>query len=308
MSSRRRPIRKFCFTRTSRWGEDCVGRLDGMFAFAVWDDTNRRLFCARDRLGIKPFYYATPHGNFVFASEIKALLAFPQCRREPDDRAVVGFLVHGNCDYAERTLFRGIQALPAAHSLTVDAATGGISIRRYWQLDAQSRREQTDEAHIAQVREALVGAVRTHLVSDVRAEAASAEDSTRRRSSASLARSGGTSQRRRRQLENASTRSRRVTNRRHSTNGNMPWKLRDRSARNRILCFRRPTTSGAISSGSRGIRTCRLARSASTRSGASCALPKKRGVKVLHRRAGRRRGVRRLREVSIRLLLSFLAS
>ena len=94
-----------------------------------------RLFCARDRLGIKPFYYATPNGCFVFASEIKALLAFPECRREADDQAVVGFLVHGNCDYAERTLFRGISALPAAHALTVDGATGRTSTRRYWRLD-----------------------------------------------------------------------------------------------------------------------------------------------------------------------------
>jgi len=152
-----------------RWGERCIDRLDGMFAFAVWDDANRRLFCGRDRLGIKPFYYATPNGNFTFASEIKALLADPQCQREADDKAVVGFLVHGNCDYAERTLFRGIQSLPAAHTLTVDAATGGMSIRRYWQLDARSQGKQTDDAHIAQVREALVASVRTHLISDVRA-------------------------------------------------------------------------------------------------------------------------------------------
>jgi asparagine synthase (glutamine-hydrolysing) len=153
----------------ARWGVDCLGRLDGMFAFAVWDDANKRLFCARDRLGIKPFYYARPDGNFIFASEIKALLGHPRCEREASDQAVVGFLVHGNCDYAERTLFRGIQALPAAHSLTVDAATGDTSIRRYWQLDPRMRREQNDEAHIAQVREAVIGSVRTHLVSDVRA-------------------------------------------------------------------------------------------------------------------------------------------
>jgi asparagine synthase (glutamine-hydrolysing) len=150
------------------WGEDCLARLDGMFAFAVWDDSNGRLFCARDRLGIKPFYYATPNGNFVFASEIKALLAFPQCRREADDQAAVGFLVHGNCDYAERTLFRGIQSLPGAHALTVDGATGRTSIRRYWSLDVQSTREQSDAEHIAQLRDVLMGTVRTHLISDVR--------------------------------------------------------------------------------------------------------------------------------------------
>jgi asparagine synthase (glutamine-hydrolysing) len=151
------------------WGEDSLNRLDGMFAFAVWDDANRRLFCARDRLGIKPFYYAAPDGNFVFASEIKALLAFPGCQREADDQAVIGFLVHGNCDYAERTLFRGIQALPAAHSLTVDAATGHAALRRYWSLDARAKHQQSDQAHVAQLRDALVATVRSHLISDVRA-------------------------------------------------------------------------------------------------------------------------------------------
>ena len=153
-NSRRRPTRKFCFTPTLAGAKIASIVLDGMFAFAVWDDANKRLFCARDRLGIKPFYYARPDGNFVFASEIKALLGHPRCEREANDQAVVGFLVHGNCDYAERTLFRGIQALPAAHSLTVDAATGDTSLRRYWQLDAPHESEQSDEAHIAQVREA----------------------------------------------------------------------------------------------------------------------------------------------------------
>jgi asparagine synthase (glutamine-hydrolysing) len=150
------------------WGEDCLARLSGMFAFALWDHVSGRLFCARDRLGIKPFYYADPDGSFIFASEIKALLAFPQCTKEADDQAAVGFLVHGNCDYAERTLFRGIHALPAAHALTVDTATGRTSIRRYWSLEPQSGRERSDDEHVACVRDALVATVRTHLISDVR--------------------------------------------------------------------------------------------------------------------------------------------
>jgi asparagine synthase (glutamine-hydrolysing) len=150
------------------WGEDCLSRLDGMFAFALWDHASGRLFCARDRLGIKPFYYADPGGSFVFASEIKALLAFPQCSKGADDQAAVGFLVHGNCDYAERTLFRGIQALPAAHSLTVDAATGRTSRRKYWSLEPQSGCERSDEEHVARVKDTLVATVRTHLISDVR--------------------------------------------------------------------------------------------------------------------------------------------
>jgi asparagine synthase (glutamine-hydrolysing) len=152
----------------TEWGEDCLSRVDGMFAFAIWDDTKRRLFCARDRLGIKPFYYAVYGGNFLFASEIKALLAFPQCVNEADDPAAVGFLVHGNCDYAERTLFRGIQALPAAHSLTVDGRSGQRSIRQYWTLQPQPLSGRRDGEHIDQLRQTLVDTVRSHLISDVR--------------------------------------------------------------------------------------------------------------------------------------------
>src|SRR5712664_2317548 len=76
------------------WGEDCLGRLQGMYAFAIWDGASGRLFAARDRLGIKPFYYATPAGVFAFASEMKALFACPGLDATPDDDAVVGFLLH----------------------------------------------------------------------------------------------------------------------------------------------------------------------------------------------------------------------
>jgi asparagine synthase (glutamine-hydrolysing) len=152
----------------TEWGDGCLSRLDGMFAFAVWDDAKGRLLCARDRLGIKPFYYATPRGYFVFASEIKALLEFPGCERQADHRAVVRFLVHGNCDYAEQTLFHGVRALPAAHFMIVDGATGQTSIQPYWNLDLETRREHSDDAHIEQLRGVLLASVRTHLISDVR--------------------------------------------------------------------------------------------------------------------------------------------
>src|SRR5919109_878282 len=115
------------------WGEECLTRLEGMYAFAIWDTARGRLFCARDRLGIKPFYYATPNGQLIFASEIKALLAFPGMQRIPDDDAVLGFLIHANCDYGDRTVLRDIRALPAAHSLSVDLATGRWTTRPYWQ-------------------------------------------------------------------------------------------------------------------------------------------------------------------------------
>jgi asparagine synthase (glutamine-hydrolysing) len=149
------------------WGEECVTHLSGMFAFAIWDGQRSRLFCARDRLGIKPFYYATASGSFVFASEIKAILAFPACPNEVDDEAAIAFLAHNNCDYAERTTFRAIRALPAAHALTVDA-TGRLSLRRYWRLSVETANGQHDTERVAHLKARLVDTVRSHLMSDVR--------------------------------------------------------------------------------------------------------------------------------------------
>ena len=151
-----------------QWGEDCLARLDGMFAFAIWDGAGGRLFCARDRLGIKPFYYARPAGAFVFASEIKALLAFPGVETTPDDEAVVGFLAHANCDYGERTLLRAVKALPPAHALTVDAATGHVATRAYWQLIPGASNGAGDRERLNGLRTLLAETTCRHLISDVR--------------------------------------------------------------------------------------------------------------------------------------------
>ena len=151
------------------WGEECVQRLDGMFAFGIWDGARGRLFCARDRLGIKPFYYATPEDHFVFASEIKGLLPFPGLKPEADDAAVLGFLVHGNCDYRERTIFRNVTALPAAHALTLDVASRKLTRWCYWKPVPQPAEAGTDAAKVAMLRDMLIETTRSHLISDVRA-------------------------------------------------------------------------------------------------------------------------------------------
>ena len=155
-----------------RWGQRSIDHLDGMFAFAIWDGHAGRVFCARDRLGIKPFYYTIAGQQFLFASEIKALLAAPAVDARPDDDAVIAFLLHSNCDYGERTMFRHVKALPAAHVLTLDVATGSIAVKRYWDLlprDAAAVGIDGDEARIARLRHLLVRTTHSHLVSDVRA-------------------------------------------------------------------------------------------------------------------------------------------
>ncbi len=152
------------------WGEQCLEHLEGMFAFAIWDGGRGRLFCARDRLGIKPFYYATPSDHFIFASEIKGLLPFPTLDPAADDDAVLGFLVHGNCDYRERTILRQVSALPAGHALTLDIATGRLRRWPYWKpAPRQDWTELGDGTRIELLRDLLVRTTRSHLLSDVRA-------------------------------------------------------------------------------------------------------------------------------------------
>jgi len=151
------------------WGEDVLPRLQGMFAFAIWDAPRGRLFCARDRLGIKPFYYSAAGGWLRFGSEIKALLAVPEQDRILDDDAALGFLIHSNCDYGERTVFKSVKSLPGAHWLRYDVAAGQLEIRRYWTLEPNHTNGTSDATKIEGLRELLLDATRRHLISDVHA-------------------------------------------------------------------------------------------------------------------------------------------
>ncbi len=118
-----------------QWGEKCVERFNGMFAFALWKNSDQTLFCARDRLGIKPFFYFQDQTRFEFASEIKALL-FEPSRRRPNLRPLVRFLGEGLVGDEDETFFRDVKVLPAAHTLTVSPS--GVRLRRYWKLQVYS--------------------------------------------------------------------------------------------------------------------------------------------------------------------------
>ncbi|HWP53287.1 MAG TPA: hypothetical protein VN476_04090, partial [Pyrinomonadaceae bacterium] len=100
-----------------RWGKDCVTHLRGMFAFALWDEARQELFCARDRFGIKPFYYATTGDSYYFASEVKALLPFVD-KIETDVEGFKDYLAFQFC-LAGKTLFKGIKELLPGHTLSV---------------------------------------------------------------------------------------------------------------------------------------------------------------------------------------------
>jgi len=106
-----------------RWGESCVGRLSGMFAFAVWDSVDRRLFCARDRMGEKPFYYAQLGHDFLFASELKSLLVWPGMRRSIHFPSMVDFLTLGFVA-DPKCIWENCRKLAPGHSMWVDWSRG----------------------------------------------------------------------------------------------------------------------------------------------------------------------------------------
>ena len=149
------------------YGEACVERLAGMFAFAIWDGAERRLFLARDRLGKKPLYYWHRDRLFLFASEPKALLCHPAVARGLDWSAFHHYLAFGYTP-ATRSIFDEIRKLPPAHTATF--VDGRLAQRRYWQLPVgapSAGPRRTREESAAAVRAALREAVRLRLESDV---------------------------------------------------------------------------------------------------------------------------------------------
>ena len=148
------------------YGRDCVKHLRGMFAFAIWDRRRRVLFAARDRLGIKPFYYRWDGRAFLFGSEIKAILAYPGVSAEFNRGALAEYLAFGYLTRPE-TLFHGIHKLMPGHTLEL-AERGEPRIERYWDLTAGGDHESHGrEYYVNEYRELLEGAVSSHLMSDV---------------------------------------------------------------------------------------------------------------------------------------------
>jgi len=178
------------------WGDNFITKLRGMFAFAVWDNglrttgprdngttgqreskagtfvqwsrgqlSNGRLLLARDRLGIKPLYYAhLPDGSLVFASELRAILEHPQVSREIAPLAVDAYFAYGYIP-APLTIYRVVRKLPPAHYLVWQ--DGQITLHRYWQLDFTKKRTERAEELAEELRERLKETVKLHLVSDV---------------------------------------------------------------------------------------------------------------------------------------------
>jgi asparagine synthase (glutamine-hydrolysing) len=149
------------------WGDDCVTRFNGMFAFGLWDARRRRLLIARDRYGIKPLYYWQDGRTVAFASEIKALLLHPRVARRVDRHALLEYFTFQN-QFTDRTLFDGIRMLPAGHVMTVEAS-GATSVRMYWDYDYREPSAPAGDAgeYEEELHRLFVQAVSRQLISDV---------------------------------------------------------------------------------------------------------------------------------------------
>jgi asparagine synthase (glutamine-hydrolysing) len=144
------------------YGSRCVEKLRGMFAFAIWDSRTHELFFARDRLGIKPLYYCHRVREFLFASQVKALLASGLVDRRFSPEGMATFLGHGAVS-EPLTIIEDVRALPAGHSGTFDG--GGLRLNRYWEPETRQINCSPDEA-VAQLRSTLDETVGVHLASD----------------------------------------------------------------------------------------------------------------------------------------------
>jgi asparagine synthase (glutamine-hydrolysing) len=144
-------------------GEDCVKQLNGMFAFVIWDRKSGQVFAARDRLGIKPLHYYDSGEWFLCGSEIKALLAHPAVRAEPDYQGLADYLYAGYT-LGTKTLFAGIRQLPPGHCLTL--RDGKVHIREYWSPEYQYKWNRQPDQVVAELADLLDDAVRIHCRSD----------------------------------------------------------------------------------------------------------------------------------------------
>ncbi|QKS71005.1 asparagine synthase (glutamine-hydrolyzing) [Paenalkalicoccus suaedae] len=146
------------------WGEACLKKLNGIFAFAIWNSRDRSLFVARDRLGVKPLFYSYKDGIFLFASEIKALLKHPLISRKVDEEGRLQLLALSPMRASGHAIFRDINELKPAHQLFFNQHN--LTISRYWNVPT-SKHVDSYEMTVERVRELLTSTVVDQLVSDV---------------------------------------------------------------------------------------------------------------------------------------------
>ena len=147
-----------------QWGKGAITRLRGMFGLAIWDTRSRTLLVARDRIGIKPMYYATANQRLYFGSELKSLLEAPDLPRDLDAGALDHYL---SFLYTPRdgSIFKSIRKLPPGHLMTW--SDGRLEVEQYWQMSATETFAGSEQEAVEQLRAVLSDAVRSHMISDV---------------------------------------------------------------------------------------------------------------------------------------------
>ncbi len=152
----------------ARWGADCLPRLVGMFAFAVFDRHNATLTCVRDAFGIKPFFYSHEGQDFLFASEVPALLKLKSSKTQPNWRRAYDYLVHGVYDTREETFFEDVLQLMPGHLLVINLVERKFSMpERWWKPQIAERSDLSFEKAVQKIRENFLQSVHLHLRSDV---------------------------------------------------------------------------------------------------------------------------------------------
>jgi asparagine synthase (glutamine-hydrolysing) len=151
------------------WEDECLEKLDGMFAFAIWDAKKRKLFAARDRFGEKPFYFYFDNEHFVFASEMKALWGIG-VEKSADKKMLLNYLALGyvqNANDKEQTFFEDIYSLPAAHYLEFELSKFDYEVHHYWKLDKDITTDITTDQAIEKFNKLFATSVNRRLRSDV---------------------------------------------------------------------------------------------------------------------------------------------
>lgn len=151
-----------------QWGPECLQRFNGMWAFAIWDNARQRLFCARDRFGVKPFYYALYDGNFFFGSEIKQILQASSMPRRANAQTVFALMEWGLADHSTDTFFEGVHQLLGGHSLTLDLSDSlSPVVDRYWELRVEPQTKLNIDEATEEFHQRFKNAVKIRLRSDV---------------------------------------------------------------------------------------------------------------------------------------------
>ena len=149
------------------WGSDCVNRFVGMWAFAIWDNIEKKLFCSRDRFGIKPFYYFISNNSFYFASEVKALKQVKNFPASIDSEMISLFLHLGWHTYSEKTLYSNIFLIPSGCNLTINRDLK-ITLDRYWDIDLiKPKLKISEEEATKEVKRLFENSIDLHMRSDV---------------------------------------------------------------------------------------------------------------------------------------------